>query len=110
MNSQANEIKKDLLDYLNRHSREEKIDELIVEQLATYIHVFYEMQKEVLKKGGAVQVYKTGASNVSGNFVAMNKAMDYIINLSYKVGIYEIVKSKLHQYGKITEEANEFLK
>jgi hypothetical protein len=34
----------------------------------------------------------------------MNKAMDYVMNLSYKLGIYEIMKNKLLQYGKMSKE------
>lgn len=102
MNKRALDIKKDLTEYLKRHSKEEKIDLLVVDQLATYIHIFFELQEEVMQ-GGAVQVYESGASAPSGNFTSMNKAMDYIEKLSYKVGIYEIIKSKLMSYGKITD-------
>jgi len=88
---------------LENTNRKVKVDEFTFQMLAIQIHVFLENRDTILKEG-SVQKYKTGHSNISGYYNAMNKAMDYIMNLSYKLGIYEIMKNKLLQYGKMSNE------
>lgn len=110
MNKTAKLIQKDLFDYLEANGKKDKVDEMAINQLCDYLHVYYENRELVMEPGGSVQVFQSGATNVSGVFVAMNKAMDYIISMSYKMGIYEIMKAKLMAYGKMTVEANERIK
>ncbi len=68
-----------------------------------YYQVWFDSAK-VVKKNGAVQEYESGASNVSGYFVAMNKSSQNIEKICHKLGIYEIMKNKLLQYGKMSKE------
>jgi P27 family predicted phage terminase small subunit len=98
---EGKEIYESIIDYLRNSNRLEVADEFIIQELAMYYQVWFDSAKEV-KKNGAVQVYKTGHSNVSGHFVAMNKSSQNIEKICHKLGIYEIMKSKLLQYGKMS--------
>ena len=68
-----------------------------------YYQIWFDNAK-VISKDGAVQEYESGASNVSGYFVAMNKSSQNIEKICSKLGIYEIMKTKLLQYGKMSSE------
>jgi len=109
LNKQAEELKKSIIDYLVKHRSIDTIDRQQIDYLITYTHLFYEQQERVIKNG-AVQVFKNGSSNISGDMVVMNKAFEYVEKLSKNLGIYEIMKGKLHEYGNITDETEEFMK
>lgn len=109
LKEEGKKIQKSIIDYLKSNGKLEVMDEYIIQELAMYYQIWHDAAKEV-RKSGAVQVYKTGASNVSGFFVAMNKSSQNIEKICHKLGIYEIIKEKLHSYGKIPIEGSEFLK
>ena len=110
LKKEGKQIYDDLTDYMKNQGTLECVDDFTIEMLSTYVQIFFERQIEVLKPDGAVQVYQNRSSNISGNMVAMNKAMDYIITISQKIGIYDIMKDKLRQYGKITADSKKYLK
>ena len=103
LKKEGKEIYNSIIDYLKTSNRLETADEFIIQELAMYYQIWFDAAK-VVKTKGAVQEYKTGSSNVSGYFVAMNKSSQNIEKICHKLGIYEIMKSKLLQYGKMSSE------
>ena len=100
---EGKEIYDSITNYLIDTNRLETADEFIIKELAMYYQIWFDSAKEV-RKDGAVQKFKTGASNISGHFVAMNKSSQIIEKICHKLGIYDIMKGKLHQYGKMSSE------
>ena len=104
LKKEGKEIQSSLIDYLKSANRLEVADEFIIQELAMYYQIWFDAAK-VVSKDGAVQTYKKGGySNVSGYFVAMNKSSQNIEKICHKLGIYEIMKNKLLQYGKMSKE------
>ena len=103
LKKEGKEIYQSIIEYLENTNRLETADEYVIQELAMYYQVWFDAAKVVSKKG-AVQEYKTGSSNVSGYFVAMNKSSQIIEKICHKLGIYEIMKNKLLQYGKMSNE------
>lgn len=99
----ANKIYKYLKDYLKNNSTCEDVDEFILFELTAYIQTFLESWKKV-QEHGPVQTFKNNASNVSGYFTAMNQSSGNIQRLCTRLGIYEIMKNKFLQLGKMTSE------
>jgi len=109
MKKRESEIFNNLVDYLKRHSTFEKVDEFVLIELSAYWQIFFDA-KEMVENEGAVQTFQNKTSNVSGWFTAMNQASKNIQALSHKLGIYEIIKHKLHNYGKLTKDTEGLLK
>jgi len=105
----AKGLYEELRSYLEKNSTFETVDDYIIQELVFYMELFRELRKKVTDNG-AVQYFPSGASNKSGEYVAMTDASKNIQALCHKLGIYEIMKGKLHNLGKATEESNEFLK
>lgn len=104
LKKEGKEIYDSIIDYLRSSNRLETADEFIITELAMYYQIWFDAAK-VVRKDGAVQTYKKGGySNVSGYFVAMNKSSQNIEKICHKLGIYEIMKTKLLQYGKMSSE------
>lgn len=104
LKKEGKEIYDSIIDYLKNTNRLETADEYIIQELAMYYQIWFDSAK-VVKEKGAVQTYKNGGySNVSGYFVAMNKSSQNIEKICHKLGIYEIMKAKLLQYGKMSNE------
>ena len=103
LKKEGKEIYESIIDYIKNSNRLETADEFIIMELAMYYQVWYDSAR-VVRKNGAVQEYSSGASNVSGYFVAMNKSSQNIEKICHKLGIYEIMKNKLLQYGKMSNE------
>ena len=113
LKNEGKEIYKELADYLERHSTCEKVDEFVLTELAMYFQTFFESAK-LVGKSGAVQTYKKGteqeSTGLNGAFTAMTASSKNISALCTKLGIYDILKHKLHTYGKVTAETSEYLK
>ena len=103
LKKEGKEIYNSIIDYLKSSNRLEVADEFIIQELAVYYQIWYDSARTV-KKEGAVQVFDGGSSNVTGHFVAMNKSSQNIEKICHKLGIYEIIKSKMLQYGKMSSE------
>ncbi len=103
LNEKGQEVYNSIIDYLEANSKVEVLDTFIIQELAMYYQIWYEAA-DVVRKDGAVQTYQTGASNVSGFFVAMNKSSQNIEKICSKLGIYEIMKKKLLEYGRMTTQ------
>jgi len=103
LKKEGKEIYESIIEYLKNSNRLETADEFIIMELAMYYQIWFDSAK-VVNELGAVQTYKTGHSNVTGHFVAMNKSSQNIEKICHKLGIYEIMKSKLLQYGKMSNE------
>ena len=103
LNEEGQKIYDNIINYLEANSKVEVLDTYVIQELAMYYQIWLEAAKTV-KENGAVQEYSSGASNVSGYFVAMNKASQNIEKICHKLGIYEIMKGKLLQYGKMTSD------
>ena len=96
-------IYQDLIDYLKDHGGgAQEVDEFVISELAFYCEQFM-LAAEMVNKEGAVQVYKSKATALSGYSNACTKFSSEIRSLSHKLGIYEIMKKKLHEYGKAQE-------
>jgi phage terminase small subunit len=81
-----------------------KVDDILILELSTYVEVFEDARNQIKKAGSAIQVFKNGTSNVSGAFTAMDKASKHIRDIAFKMGIYDQIKKKLHNYGKVTKD------
>ena len=104
LKKEGKEIYESITNYLRNNNRLETADEYILTELAMYYQIWFDAAYEV-RKQGAVQKYKNGGyTNVSGYFVAMNKSSQNIEKICHKLGIYEIMKNKLLQYGKMSSE------
>ena len=103
LKKEGKQIYNSLVEYLENTNRFETADQFIIEELATYYQIWHDNKKEI-SKHGAVQVFEGGSSNINGYFVAMLKAGQMIEKLCHKLGIYEIMKNKLLQYGKMSKE------
>ena len=104
LNKQAQELRDSIIGYLDKNGKADTVELQQIDYLVTYTHIFYEQQKKVLNDG-IVQVYKNGASNISGDMVAMNKAFEYVEKQSRGLGIHEIMKTKLMGYGKYSKSS-----
>ena len=103
LGKEGQEIYDSFIDYLQNTNRLETADTYIIYELATYHQIWIDNKKKV-DSIGSVQEYDSGASNVNGYFVAMNKCSQLMEKIYHKLGIYEIMKSKLLQYGKMSSE------
>lgn len=105
------EIYNNLIEYLEKNGTCEKVDTFVITELSMYWQIFFHAAKKISdNKDSAVQVYDNKSSNISGWFTAMNQASKNIQSLSLKLGIYEIIKHKLHNYGKMSKGDDEFIK
>ena len=103
LRKEGKEIYDSIIDYLKNSNRLETADEFIINELAAYYQIWFDCWK-IVQKEGAVQKYENKTSNISGYFVAMNKSSQNIEKICHKLGIYEIMKNKLLQYGKMSSE------
>ena len=103
LKKEGQEIYDSFVDYLHDTNRLEIADTYILYELATYHQIWIDNERMV-RKLGSVQEYDSGASNVNGYFVAMNKCSQIIEKIYHKLGVYEIMKGKLLQYGKMSNE------
>ncbi|MCH8171545.1 MAG: hypothetical protein IIB07_10530 [Bacteroidetes bacterium] len=95
--------------YLERHSTFEMSDEFNLTELAMYFQIFYEASR-ILSVQDLVVVYPNKQMGVNPHYKVMIDASKQIRSLALKMGIYDVMKDKLRQYGKITTKSKEFLK
>ena len=103
MRKEGKELYDSIIDYLEATNRLETTDKAIIHELSTYHQIWHDNAK-LVEKNKAVQVFDGGASNINGYMVAMLKCSQMTEKLYHKLGIYEIMKNKLLQYGKMSKE------
>lgn len=102
LKKEGREIYNNLSSYLKSHKKFEMLDDYTITELAMYFQIFFDSAR-VVEKQGAIQVFKGGATNVSGEFTAMIRASKNIRDICTRTGIYEMMKSKFREYGQLTD-------
>ena len=109
LKNEGKKIFNEFKSYLERHSTFEMSDEFNLTELAMYFQIFYEASRK-LSKEGLIITYPNKLFGINPYFKVITGASKQIRGLALKLGIYEILKDKLRQYGKITKKSKEFLK
>ncbi len=109
LKNEGKQIFEEFKKYLKMHSTFEMSDEFNLTELSMYFQIFYEAGRK-LEKQDLVTVYPNGQAGVNPYYRVMIDASKQIRSLALKIGIYDIMKVKLGQYGKVTAESKEYLK
>lgn len=109
LKNEGKKIFNEFKSYLERHSTFELSDELNLTELAMYFQIFYEASRK-LSKEGLIIVYPNKLFGINPYLKIIISASKQIRGLSLKLGIYDVLKDKMRQYGKITKVSEKYLK
>jgi len=109
LKDKGEEIYNELKGYLEKYSTFDMVDEYNITELAFYFQVFYEAGEKISNQD-LVMVYPNKQTGVNPYFKALIDASKQIRGIAQKIGIYDIIKSKLSSYGKIVNDTEEYMK
>lgn len=89
--------------YLISQKSFKKVDAYLIAQAAR-AWVRYEEMERMVEKEGAVQIFSTGASNVSGWYAAMQKERDHFLKLADKLGMNAAARDKISTFKADAKE------
>ena len=109
LKNEGKKIFNEFKSYLERHSTFELSDELNLTELAMYFQIFFEAGRK-LSEEGLIITYPNKLFGINPYFKVITGASRQIRGLALKLGIYEILRDKLRQHGKITDKTTKYLR
>lgn len=96
------EIYHRICDHIYAHTLLQKIDSVFVSQVAFSLDQISQLS-EIINENGPVQVFASGASNVSGHYSALNKERDFLIKATTELGLSVKAREKLLSFADRTK-------
>ena len=108
LGTEAKKHFKRICEHLNNVDALMEVDSYGLSMMSQYLKMYHDAVVEV-EKTGSWQVFKNGASNVSGAFSVMEKCMGQFLKYSEKFGLSEIDRQKMLKFrdGKKSDSFDE---